>query len=74
MNMIQHIPITTTNFILFVGGALLFMIFEDKNLLDGLPIWEKVLNGFFLSVTPRNAGFSIMRTISTEVHIISESE
>ena len=49
-----------TNFILFVGGALLFMIFEDKNSFDGLPIWEKILKGFFLSVTPRNAGFTIL--------------
>ena len=49
-----------TNFVLFVGGALLFMIFEDKNLFDGLPIWEKVLKAFFLSTTPRNAGFTIV--------------
>ena len=49
-----------TNFILFVGGALLFMIFEDKNSFEGVPIWEKVLKGFFLSVTPRNAGFTIV--------------
>lgn len=47
-----------TNFVLFVGGALLFMIFEDKNLFNGLPIWEKVLKAFFLSVSPRNAGFA----------------
>ena len=49
-----------TNFVLFVGGALLFMIFEDKNLFDGAPIWEKVLKGFFMSVTPRSAGFAIV--------------
>ena len=49
-----------TNFILFFGGALLFMIFEDKISFDGLPIWEKILKGFFLSVTPRNAGFTIV--------------
>ncbi len=48
-----------TNFILFVGGALLFLIFEDKNLFEGLPIEEKVLKAFFASVTPRNAGFAI---------------
>jgi trk system potassium uptake protein TrkH len=49
-----------TNFVLFVGGALLFMIFEDKNLFEGAPIWEKVLKGFFMSVTPRNAGFATL--------------
>ena len=49
-----------TNFILFVGGALLFLIFEDKNSFEGVPIWEKVLKGFFMSVTPRNAGFTIV--------------
>ncbi len=49
-----------TNFILFVGGALLFMIFEDKNLFNGLNIWDKVLKAFFLSVSPRNAGFAIL--------------
>lgn len=49
-----------TNFILFVGGALLFMIFEDKQLFNGLPIGEKVLKAFFLSVSPRNAGFTIL--------------
>lgn len=49
-----------TNFILFVGGALLFLIFEDKNLFEGLPIGEKVLKAFFASVTPRNAGFATL--------------
>lgn len=49
-----------TNFVLFFGGALLFMLFEDKHLFDGLPIWEKVLKAFFLSATPRNAGFTII--------------
>lgn len=47
-----------TNFILFMGGALLFLIFEDKNSFAGLPIGEKVLKAFFLSVSPRNAGFN----------------
>ena len=36
------------------------MVFEDKNLFEGLPIWEKILKGFFLSVTPRNAGFATL--------------
>lgn len=49
-----------TNFILFVGGALLFMIFEDKNLFEGLPIGEKVIKALFASVTPRNAGFATL--------------
>ncbi len=49
-----------TNFVLFFGGALLFMIFEDKNLLEGLPIGEKVLKALFLSVSPRNTGFTIL--------------
>ena len=49
-----------TNFVLFFGGALLFMIFEDKNLLEGLPIGQKVLKALFLSVSPRNTGFTIL--------------
>lgn len=44
--------------ILVFGGALLFFIFENSNLLSGMNFGGKVLASFFASVTPRTAGFN----------------
>ncbi|MCD7733181.1 MAG: TrkH family potassium uptake protein [Oscillospiraceae bacterium] len=44
--------------ILVFGGALLFFIFENSNLLSSMNAGEKVLASFFASVTPRTAGFN----------------
>ena len=44
---------------LVVGGALLFLILEWNNPLTigNMPVWQKILNSFFQSVTLRTAGF-----------------
>ena len=45
---------------LLVGGAVAFCLLEWKNpkTLGAMPAWQKVLNGFFQSVTVRTAGFA----------------
>ena len=44
---------------LIVGGALFFLVEEWANpaTLGDMPVWQKVLNAFFQSVTLRTAGF-----------------
>lgn len=48
------------SFILIVGGAALILLLERKNpqTLGQMPLWQKVLNAFFQSVTVRTAGFT----------------
>ncbi|HWS43823.1 MAG TPA: potassium transporter TrkG [Pseudoflavonifractor sp.] len=45
---------------LIVGGALFFFAVEYGNpgTLGGMPIWQKILNSFFQSITLRTAGFA----------------
>ena len=43
---------------LILGGAILFFIFENFNVMQGMSIREKILVSFFSSVTPRTAGFN----------------
>ncbi len=43
---------------LIAGGAVLFFIFENHRLLNGLPWQNRVLASLFQSVTSRTAGFS----------------
>lgn len=47
-------------FILILMGILLFWVFENFNSLSGLTWLEKLKVSFFMSVTPRTAGFSII--------------
>ena len=49
-----------TTFIISAASILLFLIFEDKNLLNGLSIDEKLLKAAFLSISPRTAGFNTL--------------
>lgn len=44
--------------VLIAGGTVLFFIFENGNTLAGMPWWQKLLNAFFCSITPRTAGFN----------------
>ena len=46
--------------VLIAGGAALIMLLEwsNPNTLGSMPLWQKVLNGFFQSVTVRTAGFT----------------
>jgi len=48
----------TVTAILVVTGAVLLTAFEWDRTLAGLPVWAKVLNGTFMSVTARTAGFN----------------
>jgi trk system potassium uptake protein TrkH len=41
-----------------VGGALVYLALEWDNVLRGLPLGERLLAAWFLSVTPRTAGFN----------------
>lgn len=44
--------------VLLVGGAVAFTVLEWSNTFADLPSWAKALNGLFLSVTTRTAGFN----------------
>ena len=49
-----------TSGVLILAGALLFGILEWNNpqTLGAMPVWQKILNAFFQSVTTRTAGFA----------------
>ena len=57
--MMLHTKLTliTTTLLLFIG-AVLFAVFEWNGTLSDMPVWQKILNAFFASVTPRTAGFN----------------
>ena len=46
--------------ILIFGGAILFAVFEWNNpsTIGNMSVFEKIINSFFQSITPRTAGFS----------------
>lgn len=44
--------------LLLIGGWLAFSVLEWNNTLGDLAAWQKVLNGLFMSVTARTAGFN----------------
>lgn len=48
--------------VLIVGGALFFLVEEYANpaTLGNMPLWEKIFNSFFQSVTLRTAGFDAL--------------
>ena len=56
--------VLVTTAILLVIGTVFFMIFEYSNTLDGMPIWQKILNSFFASSTARTAGFNSVSNAS----------
>ncbi|WP_210534569.1 TrkH family potassium uptake protein [Thermosulfurimonas marina] len=45
---------------LILLGALLFLIFEGNRAFSGLSLPQKLLNAFFLSISSRTAGFSLV--------------
>lgn len=49
-----------TTLILLVSGTLLFYISEANNSLAGMSVYEKWSHSFFMSVTPRTAGFNTL--------------
>ena len=50
------VVVTTTS--LLVGGWILFAVFEWNGTLAGMPLYDKLVNSWFMSVTPRTAGFN----------------
>lgn len=50
--------VLATTAVLLVGGWILFTLFEWRVTLAGLPVWARPLNGLFMSVTARTAGFN----------------
>ena len=44
--------------ILLAGGTVLFLLFERDGMLRGMSPGEAIMQAFFLSVTPRTAGFA----------------
>ncbi|MFQ5536521.1 MAG: TrkH family potassium uptake protein [Gemmatimonadota bacterium] len=53
----SRLVLTTTGMLLF-AGTLLYLAFEWSNDLNGLSAVDRVFNAFFMSVTPRTAGFN----------------
>ncbi|GIV60500.1 MAG: potassium transporter TrkH [Rhodothermaceae bacterium] len=47
-----------TTAVLIVAGWVLFTVFEWGVSLADLPPWARIVNGLFMSVTPRTAGFN----------------
>ncbi len=43
---------------LIVMGFLFFFAIEEHQVLDGMPLFSRIVNALFLSVTPRTAGFN----------------
>lgn len=60
----SRLVLATTAVLLSGGWALLSML-EWSNTLGELPIWAKLLNGLFMSVTPRTAGFNTVDYAAT---------
>lgn len=55
-----------TTAVLIFGGALLFWIFENNYLLDGMSVHGKFLSSMFSSVTARTAGFNTIDTAALQ--------
>ena len=54
------VVLSVTGILLF-GGAVLFFLFERDGVLRGMNLGEAVMQSFFLSVTPRTAGFATVQ-------------
>ncbi len=50
--------IATTVIILLGTGTFLLLEWSNPNTLGSMPVWQKILNGFFQTVTLRTAGFA----------------
>ena len=63
-----------TTAILLIGGTVLFYIFERDNTFAGMTEWQKILNAFFASVTPRTAGFNSVPVaqMATESKVVTD--
>ena len=50
--------VLVTTAALIVGGWVLLLAFEWQVSLREMPVWAKAVNGLFMSITPRTAGFN----------------
>lgn len=50
--------------IITLVSTLLFLVLEYNNTFAGMPLWQKILDALFCSVTPRTAGFNVVDTAS----------
>ena len=58
-----HTKLTiVTTLALLTFGTIIFLVLEWNNTLSDMPVWQKLLNAFFCSVTPRTAGFNSIAT------------
>lgn len=58
-----HTKLTlVTTAVLLLLGTILFLVLEQNKTFADLPLWQKLLNAFFCSVTPRTAGFNSIAT------------
>jgi trk system potassium uptake protein TrkH len=50
--------VLATTAVLLVGGWIFFTIYEWNITLAGMPVWARITNALFMSVTARTAGFN----------------
>ncbi len=59
MSVYTRLVLSTTGALLLAGWALTCLLeWNNPDTLGNMPVWEKLLNGFFQSVTLRTAGFA----------------
>lgn len=54
--------VLTASVALILAGTALFLILENRTVLSGMPVGEKILAALFQSITPRTAGFNTVDT------------
>lgn len=54
----NSVIIITITIILLTSGTIIFFVTEYDNILEGKTLWGKLCTAFFMSVTPRTAGFN----------------
>ncbi|MFO7893194.1 MAG: potassium transporter TrkG [Longimicrobiales bacterium] len=54
-----------TTAVLLLGGWLMFSALEWTNTLGDMAVWQKLMNGLFMSVTARTAGFNTVDYAAT---------
>ncbi len=61
LSLYSKMVLTITAF-LITGGALFFLAveFNNKGTLGDMPLWQKIMNSFFQSITLRTAGFATL--------------
>ena len=55
---LHSLIVLATTTVLILGGWMLVLLFEWNMTLEEMPLWAKLMNGLFASITPRTAGFN----------------